>query len=91
MARNMVAKYGMNEAIGKVFLDDKQAKGDSVVVKEVKGLTDASYARAVRLLKDKAVQHQQLAEALLAQETLSVDEIKAIVLWKQEDVRAPFE
>jgi ATP-dependent Zn protease len=87
----MVAKYGMNEAIGKVFLDDKQAKGDSVVVKEVKGLTDASYARAVRLLKDKAVQHQQLAEALLAQETLSVDEIKAIVLWKQEDVRAPFE
>jgi ATP-dependent metalloprotease len=90
MARNMVAKYGMNDQIGKVFLDDKQAKGDATVVKEVKILTDASYARASQLLKDKAAQHNKLAEALLSNETMSVQEIKDIVGWREEDVRTPF-
>jgi hypothetical protein len=41
-------------------------------------------------LQDKAAQHSKLAEALLMNETMSVQEIKDIVGWKEEDVRTPF-
>lgn len=91
MARNMVAKYGMSDAIGKVFMEDAAEKKDPVVGKEVKKLTDDSYSRAMLLLKGKSVQHKLLADALLKDETLSVEQIKAVVGWKAEDVLSPQE
>jgi len=84
-ARIMVARFGMSQEIGKVFLDDEAIKRDSMVGQEVKKLTDSAYERATRLLKSKATQHKMLAEALLKEETLSVDQIKKLIGFKDED------
>jgi len=85
-ARSMVARFGMSSEIGKVFLDDEAIKRDSVVNQEVKKLTDSAYDRATRLLKSKASQHKMIAEALLKEETLSVEQIKKIIGFKEDDV-----
>jgi len=89
MARNMVARFGMNERVGKVYMDEKQEKGDKNIGEEVKKLTDASYTRAHSLLKERGAQHRLLADALLARETLSVEQIKKVVSWRVEDVQSP--
>lgn len=89
MARSMVARYGMSASVGKVYMDEEQEKKDPSVGKEVRKLTDDAYDRATTLLKDKAHQHKLLAEALLQDETLSVEAIKKVVSWKPEDVRPP--
>lgn len=85
IAKNMVAKYGMSSEVGKVVLDDETAKKDPTVMQEVKKLTDSAYERATKLLKAKAVQHKIIAEALLKDETLSVEQIKQLVGFKEED------
>lgn len=85
-ARSMVGRFGMSSEIGKVFLDDEALKRSSEVEKEVKKLTDSAYERATRLLKNKAVQHKMIADALLKDETLSVEQIKAVIGFKPEDV-----
>jgi ATP-dependent metalloprotease len=85
-ARSMVARFGMSSEIGKVFLEDEMIKRDSVVSQEVKKLTDSAYERATRLLKSKATQHKMIAEALLKEETLSADQIKKLIGFKDEDV-----
>lgn len=45
MARNMVARYGMSDEVGKIFMDESAEKKDATVYKEVKKLTDAAYLR----------------------------------------------
>lgn len=82
----MVTKYGFSTEIGKVFhagdageqqsSDDTRIKIDA----EVKRITDESYARATKTLKDNAKRHHLLAKALLEFETLTGDECRAIVL-----------
>lgn len=86
MARNMVARYGMSSTVGKVFIDESKEKGNQEVYKEVKRLTDDSYARATQLLTDRADQHRLLAEALLRDETLSVEQIKNVIGFKDSDM-----
>ena len=81
IARNMVGRWGMSEAIGPVsVLDDQQqdpfgrpqVSDDTMrlVDSEVRRVLDESYERAVQLLTEHRTQLEALAEALLAKETL---------------------
>ena len=86
LARAMVTKYGFSDEIGKVFhagAAGEQQSSDETRIKidaEVKRITDESYTRATKTLKDNAKRHHMLAKALMEYETLTGDECRAIVL-----------
>lgn len=95
MARKMVTEWGMSELLGplryssdqeEVFLghsvsqsknmsDDTAAKVDS----ETRRIVEEAYARAKRILTERLEDLHKLAKGLLEYETLSGDEIKALL------------
>jgi cell division protease FtsH len=99
MARRMVTEWGMSEKLGflrygadqeEVFLghsvaqtknlsDDTAAKIDS----EIRVIVDKAYKRATKILQDKIDDLHKLAKGLLEYETLSGDEIKAVLKGKK--------
>lgn len=77
----MVARFGMSDRIGKAYYTDEQIDRLSPaehakINDEIKEILDGSYTRAKSLLSKRASQHKILAEALLKEETMSVDQIK---------------
>jgi cell division protease FtsH len=95
MARRMVTDWGMSDKLGfqhygaaqeEVFLGHSvtQTKNmsdqtASVVDDEVKIIIETAYARATKLLTDNLDKLHTVAQALLEYETLSGDEIKALL------------
>jgi cell division protease FtsH len=95
LARAMVTKWGYSEALGiveygenqeEVFLGHSVARNQNVsedtakiIDAEVKRLTQAGYAEAKRILTEKIEDLHTLARALLEYETLSGDEIVAVL------------
>jgi cell division protease FtsH len=95
MARRMVTDWGMSDKLGflhygsdqeEVFLghsvtqtknmsDDTAATVDA----EIRKIIDTAYKHAEQLLKDNIEQLHTVAKALLEYETLSGDEIKALM------------
>lgn len=85
-ARNMVTKYGFSERVGLVFhpgetgeesaSDETRAQIDE----EVKRMTEGAYERAKDLLKRHSKEHHLLAETLLEYETLTGDEVRAVIM-----------
>ncbi|XP_064397881.1 uncharacterized protein LOC135344579 [Halichondria panicea] len=83
IARAMVTKFGMTEAVGPVTHGDNASPGTQKVIDdEIKRILKESYERAVQLLKTHSVEHRRLAEALLKHETLTADEIRLAVAGK---------
>jgi len=83
-ARNMIIKYGMSDALGPVYHGDGDlsrlsSAGREAVEAEVKRLCTAADANARRILTDHADQLHRLADGLLEFETLSPDDIRAIL------------
>lgn len=92
IARAMVTKFGMSEAIGKVYYpqtDKELAKLSpgtrQLIDDEVRNLLSSSFNRAKALLTKHSHQHHMLAHALLKHETLSIDQIKKIIEYNEEE------
>jgi cell division protease FtsH len=95
LARAMVTKWGYSDALGiveygenqeEVFLGHSVARNQNVseetakiIDTEVKRLTQAGYEEAKRLITEKLEDLHTLAKALLEYETLSGDEIIAVL------------
>ncbi|CAF2521369.1 unnamed protein product [Rotaria sp. Silwood2] len=93
LATNMVKQFGMSEKVGtRSFREEEQDAGlgfvrvndisptmQELIDLEIKRLMQESYDRAKALLKQHAHDLKILAEALLHFETLSADEVKALL------------
>jgi ATP-dependent metalloprotease len=83
VAKAMVTKYGMNEKIGPICidLDDPGLSTDTkrLVEEEVLKMLNESYTRTQDMLRKFAKQHHMVANALLEHETLTGDELRALV------------
>lgn len=92
LAHDMIAKYGMSDAIGAVSYDN----GDEIFVgrdyertksyseqtagaidAEMKKVVDAAYARCEQILRENGEKLHQVAEFLLAHETMSRKQFEA--------------
>jgi cell division protease FtsH len=95
LSRAMVTKWGYSDALGmveygenqeEVFLGHSVARNQNVsedtakiIDAEVKRLTQSGYEEAKRILTEKLEDLHTLAKSLLEYETLSGDEIKAVL------------
>lgn len=83
MARAMVTSYGMSDVIGPVRLSDDWESWSSelrdMADKEVRNFLLDSEKRTRKVLKEKKVELQRLAEGLLEYETLTREEIYKVV------------
>jgi cell division protease FtsH len=95
LARAMITRWGFSDKLGRVSYGENQEEvflGHSVartqnvseetaqlIDAEVRRLVDDAYAEAIRILKAKKKDWIALSEGLLEYETLSGDEIKALI------------
>jgi cell division protease FtsH len=95
LARAMITRWGFSDKLGRVSYGENQEEvflGHSVartqnvseetaqlIDAEVRRLVDDAYAEAIRILKSKKKDWIALSEGLLEYETLSGDEIKALI------------
>jgi cell division protease FtsH len=94
LARNMVTKWGMSEKLGplqyeeqsegylgmggsqRTMMSDETAK---LIDSEIRSLVDGAHAKATAILKGQEDKLHLLAQALLEYETLTGEEIKALI------------
>jgi cell division protease FtsH len=92
MARAMVLRWGMSDAVGNIDYSEAHqgytgntggfsvsAETKTLIENEVKLLIDEGYDTARRILLEKNVEFERLAQGLLEYETLTGDEIKKVV------------
>ena len=95
MARAMVTRYGLSEALGplaygeneeEVFLGHSVTRTQNIspetaklIDQEIRRIVDECYARAENILKEHLDDLHTLANGLLEYETLSGDEIKGLL------------
>ncbi|MES1156588.1 MAG: ATP-dependent zinc metalloprotease FtsH [Alphaproteobacteria bacterium] len=109
LARNMVTRWGYSDELGlvaygdnndEVFLGMQVNRTQNVaeataqkIDAEVKRLVDEGYNSAKRILLEKAEDHRRLSEALLEYESLTGEEIAAVLrgekLSRPEDIVSP--
>ncbi|XP_031439852.1 ATP-dependent zinc metalloprotease YME1L1 [Clupea harengus] len=90
IAKMMVTRFGMSSKLGVMTYNDvtKQSpETQAAVEQEVRVLLEDSYERAKNLLKKYNKEHQKLADALLAYETLDAKEIRLVLEGKALDPR----
>ncbi len=99
LARAMVLEWGMSEKLGFVryagndtresYLPDKDYSDETakLIDEEVRRIVDEAYADAERMLRDKWDRVEALADALLKHETLTGDEVHAII--RGEELNKP--
>ena len=106
MARAMVTRFGMSDELGpidyaenqeEVFLGHSVSRTQSVseataqrIDEEVRRIIDECYARAKQILTERVADLHTLAKGLLEYETLTGEEIKAL-LKGERPVREPHE
>jgi cell division protease FtsH len=94
LARNMVTKWGMSDKLGPLQYEEQQegylgmggsarlfASDDTnkLIDAEIRQLVDGAHARATDILKTQEQHLHLLAQAMLEYETLTGDEIKALL------------
>ncbi|KAG7262424.1 hypothetical protein CRUP_001867, partial [Coryphaenoides rupestris] len=88
IAKMMVTRFGMCEKLGVMTYNDltKQSpETQAAVEQEVRKILKDSYERAKALLKTRAKEHKNLADALLMYETLDAKEIQLVLEGKPLD------
>ena len=101
LARNMVTRWGYSDVLGlvaygdgndEVFLGMQMGRqqaisGDTAkkIDAEVRRLVEEGYNDAKRILTEKAEEHKRLAEALLEYESLTGEEISAVMRGEKLD------
>lgn len=92
IAKLMVTKFGMSEKLGVMtYSDPEKVSPDtqSAIEQEIRILLRDSYDRAKHILKTRAKEHKNLAEALLKYETLDAKEIQIVLEGKRLEVKEP--
>jgi cell division protease FtsH len=94
LARNMVTKWGMSDKLGPLQYEDQQEgylgyggsqrtmmsdDTNKLIDAEIRALVEGGHERARAVLKEHEDQLHLLAQALLEYETLTGDEIKALL------------
>ncbi|MFM7404976.1 MAG: ATP-dependent zinc metalloprotease FtsH [Erythrobacter sp.] len=94
LARNMVTQWGMSEKLGPLQYEEqsegylgygaaqrtfRSGKTNELIDTEIKGLVDGAHKRATDILKTNEDQLHLLAQALLEYETLTGEEINALL------------
>ena len=95
IARNMVTQWGMNKEIGPIAIEEPDGEvflgyslnrrknvSEELAAKvdaEIKLLIEEAYENCRRILKDKRDALESIAQGLLEYETLSAEEIKALL------------
>jgi AFG3 family protein len=89
IAYSMVTVYGMNEKVGNVsFYDPAQENSftkpyseetSKLIDEEVRKLIDEAYIQTKKLLTEKKIQVETLAEALLEKEVLFQSDVEALI------------
>jgi cell division protease FtsH len=95
MTRRMVTEWGMSEKLGmisygdngqEVFLGHSVTQNKNVseatareIDNEIKAIIDHAYSEARRILTERRADLESLAQGLLEYETLSGDEIEAVI------------
>ncbi len=95
LARTMITEWGMSERLGFVYYGDEQVSGRprfdfgqgkefseqtaQIIDEEVKKIVDAGYADARRILLEHRDKLEAIAQALLKYETLSGEEVRALM------------
>jgi cell division protease FtsH len=94
LARNMVTQWGMSDKLGPLQYEEqsegylgygqaqrtfRSGKTNELIDTEIKGLVEGAHQRATDILKTNEDQLHLLAQALLEYETLSGEEIKALL------------
>lgn len=90
IAKMMVTRFGMCEKLGVMTYTDMSSQSpetQAAVEHEIRALLKDSYERAKALLKSRAKEHKNLAEALLMYETLDAKEIQQVLEGKTLDSR----
>ncbi len=85
----MVTIYGMNDQVGNISFYDPQAENaftkpyseetSKMIDQEVRKLIDEAYERTKKLLNEKKVQVEKLAEALLEREVLFQSDVETLI------------
>lgn len=89
VAYSMITIYGMNERVGNVSFNDPQGEYNfkkpysedtaKVIDEEVKKLIDDAYQRAKKLLKEKMVFLESVAQELLEKEIIYKDDLERLI------------
>ncbi|MGO2131578.1 MAG: ATP-dependent zinc metalloprotease FtsH [Halomonas sp.] len=95
LAHNMVAKWGLSEAMGPIMYDEdeshqflggpgqggKMNSGETTsrIDKEVRKIIDECYAQAEKILEENRDKLDAMAEALMLYETIDADQLKDIM------------
>jgi cell division protease FtsH len=106
-ARRMVTEWGMSDKLGmmaygensqEVFLGHSVTQSKNIseataqeIDREIKRIIDEAYATAVRVLTERRADLDRLAQGLLEYETLSGEEIKALLAGEEIVRKAPEE
>jgi len=105
IARQMVTKYGMSDALGlrtygdeqdNVFLGrelasnrDYSEEAAKLIDREVRGILDHNYERAKEIIRHNRNKMARLVEKLMVVETLDRDEFEALMNEEPSDAEAP--
>lgn len=92
VARSMIKEFGMSDKLGFIYYGDEDGQGGvemfrreysdntaDLIDREVKALIDSLYARTRKLMEENSDKIQTIAEALLKYETLTGDEVHALI------------
>ncbi|TPP60736.1 ATP dependent zinc metalloprotease YME1 [Fasciola gigantica] len=94
LAQNMVVRFGLSSKLGPRVVVDLRDNNLSqstrdIIDKEVDQLLSESLARTRSVLSSHSKQHKTLAEALLHFETLTKDEVNAVLAGKMKPPKYP--
>lgn len=90
LARHMVVDCGMSHRIGPVAVGQEQSPATRQVVDdEIQATLKNSYARVVNLLRERQGELHMLAQALLAQETMTQVQIKSLLAGGSSSAEVP--
>ncbi|EHA47571.1 cell division protease ftsH [Pyricularia oryzae 70-15] len=83
LAYRMVSRWGMSERLGPMeygrTFENLSSSTKAVIEAEVKTILEVAQERGAKLLKDKRVELDRLAKALVQYETLDVEEVKKVI------------
>ena len=83
LAYRMVTEWGMSDKIGPILINedrkDRSEQTTSLIDGEVKKIIDEGYKLAIKIITDHKDQFDLLAKTLLEYETLTGDEVRALI------------
>jgi len=90
IARSMIMHYGMSEKLGDVFYGrDMSPQARHTMEEEMRVIMADAYGRAAKLLTEKRVELERLAQALVKHELLDVEEIKKVIRGEELPEKTP--